>query len=65
MEFDIENSKVLLLGRAAGFYAVENTFNYLKSTDKQYVLVGGVDTCKDVMNLGFLANEERINTEAG
>ncbi len=65
VEFDIENSKVFPMGRAAGFYALEYAFNYLESSGKQYVLVGGVDTCKDVMNLSYLANENRIQTELG
>ena len=65
VNFDLEASKVFPMGRAAGFYALEAAFEFLSSTNKKFILVGGVDTFADFVALDYLASQGRIQTEAG
>lgn len=64
LDFDIDNSKVFPMGRAAIFYALDSAFEYLETSDKKLALIGGVDTYVDPMVLDFLASDNRIHTEA-
>lgn len=58
-----ENSRLLATGRAGGLQAIELAFEYFETTGRDYVLIGGVDSCLDRYLLGFLDSEDRILAE--
>lgn len=63
---DFDNSKVFPMGRAAVFCALESAFEFLQnSSEKQSVLIGGVDTYWHPMTINALLKEKRIQTEPG
>lgn len=57
---DRENSRLLLTGRAGGIQAVELAFRFLDSTNRDYVVIGGVDSYFDSGLLAALDVEGRI-----
>ncbi len=65
IDINFEASKVYPMGRAAGFYALESAFQYLEVSAEEFVLVGGVDSYKDFVQLDSLAQVNRIQTESG
>ena len=64
INFDIAASRILHLGRAGGFLAIEMAFKYIESTGEDYVLVGGVDSYHDYLRLGMLDANDRLLTSA-
>ncbi len=58
-----KNSRLLPTGRAGGLQAIKWVFEYFETTGKDYVLIGGVDSCLDRYLLGFLDSEDRILAE--
>ena len=55
-----QNSRILPRGRAAGIEAIEMVFRYFQATGKDYALIGGVDSCMDLMLLGHYDKDERV-----
>ena len=64
INFDLESSRILHLGRAGGFQAIELAFKYIESTGQDFVIVGGVDSYHDYLRLGHLDAEDRLLTAA-
>ncbi len=62
IEFDLDNSKVFPMGRAGFFYALESAFQFLEKSERETVLVGGVDSFWDAMTLATLMSENRLDT---
>ena len=65
LNIDIKASKVFPIGRAGVFYAVDYAFELLLSTDRAFVLVGGVDSYWDGLALGLLSRDARVQTVPG
>lgn len=65
LAIDVESSKVFPMGRAGAFYALEYAFEYLETSGKKYIVVGGVDSYWDPLTLGILARDKRVQTIPG
>src|SRR5690606_22757883 len=56
-------SRAVSLGRAAGLHAIDLAHKYLAVSERDFVLVGGVDTFFDPDLLARLDAEDRLNVE--
>jgi 3-oxoacyl-[acyl-carrier-protein] synthase I len=60
--FDISTSRIFPNGRAGGFLALEDALERLESGDVERVIVGGVDSHRDLYLLATLDAESRLLT---
>jgi 3-oxoacyl-[acyl-carrier-protein] synthase I len=60
VRLDRTHSRVIATGRAGGFHAITQAFQFLASSPQSFALVGGVDTFQDVRLLSRLDGEQRI-----
>jgi len=57
------DSLIADIGRAGSFYAIEKAMQYFEQTGNDYVLIGGVDTYRDLCLLTSLDAEDRLNVQ--
>ena len=57
------DSLIADIGRAGSFYAIEQAMQYFEQTGNDYVLIGGVDTYRDLSLLTRLDAEDRLNVQ--
>jgi len=60
---DLNASRLFATGKAGGIQAIDLAFKFFETTDKDVVLVGGIDSFLDNYLLSFLDNENRILAE--
>ncbi|MCF6324607.1 MAG: hypothetical protein L3J89_09840 [Gammaproteobacteria bacterium] len=60
IDIDLENSRIISMGRAGGLNTIQLAFRYFESSNQDYVLVGGVDTFYDKPVLDALDNADRL-----
>lgn len=62
VEIDFSNSETIPKGRAAGLLALQKGLELLAKGKDKFVVVGGVDSYKDLYILGTLDMEARVKT---
>lgn len=64
-ELPISNDliRTLSTGRSAGIQAIDMAFNYFKSTNSQYALIGGSDSYCNFALIRHLCHDDRLLTE--
>lgn len=57
---DIEQSRLFATGRAGGMEALQHALQVLQSGEHEYVLLGGIDSYRDLYLLASLDMEDRV-----